>query len=1292
MDPRLPSGTVTFLFTDIEGSTALWERVGAALTSAVDRHHALLKSTVEAHGGVQFKVIGDGTQAAFPTAPRAVAAALEAQHSLLAEGLGQHLPFRVRMALHSGGAIPDERGDYLAPSLNRLARLLSAAHGGQVLLSEVAAGLARSDLPEGAALRDLGEHRLRDLQEPERVFQLSHPSLADEFPALMTINARPNNLPRQPTPFLGRAKEVAAVVKLLRRDAVQLLTLTGPGGVGKTRLALQAATDLLEIYTHGAWFVDLAPISDPALLSSVVIQTLGVFDESGQTPAEVMADYLSNRSLLLILDNFEHILPAATVIADQLTISPHLKILVTSRRSLRLSWEHEFQVEPMTSSDAVVLFEARAKARRPNFALTDDNDPVVEEICARLDRLPLAIELAAVRTNLSSPTAILARLQHRLDLPPAPADANRRHHTLREAIKWSYDLLPPSEQALFRRLCVFAGGSSVEIAVGATKSAGSQARDVLPGLETLVEMNLLRSDEAEGHTPRFYVLETIREFALEELNASGELENLREYLLDSSLELVQPGTLNLHGVALHKWLDRMQLEHDNLRAALEWAVETSNIEKALLLVSGLEPFWWMRGHVTEGRAWIRRILGKIKPANRLERIRALEIARHLSVAQSDYESISSFSQEILNLIEAVEDQLELAEKVGLLAKTSLHWLLPQDVDRLSKLCERTLTTAEGRSDTRACAEMLGMLGRAAFQQEDYPLAKERLEAAAELWDEVGDDSKHATLMIDMIQLATIESDFDKSMELCDELMVMAEQSSNPDVTSAALFAMHELAMMDRDLDEQIAVHERQLELARETGNVDWAAHQLHEMSLIFLSKREHEKSLALEQESIAIWKMLQNNRETSNSLRHLGNILRHQGSYLRAVESYESALNLSTNLRDDWSIAATLNDLGYLALLEEDKDKAESLFTQAIRSWKRTEGVDGLTTSLRGLRHIAHHRGEHSKATRILENEVALGRASWVRTQLAIRLFPLQQLMQRLGNYSMARDLDIERELVHQDLVEAARFLDPLEPVYEGPLQQLDSQPIGGILLRQILKWAKSTNDADTLVAALRSVGSALAVQGEIAEAEGILEEALTLLERKRHQSSRLEVLLVLAETAQRAHEFDRSLHHALRAKLLADQTRIEWAQDEARIVIGDLACESNNFTEAAFQYSSALLTGADEELQIRFLVGIADVAIALNAPTAAARWFGCVDAAREADRYLVNLRDFGGRFELIESKLLSTLAQEVHTSEWQGGRQLTLEQAVPEARDYAMVVSKKSSGRGIPGDSSIEGESDSSS
>jgi predicted ATPase/class 3 adenylate cyclase len=628
--PDLPSGTVTFLFTDIESSTALWERDRQAMASAVARHTALLDAAIHAHGGVHFKTVGDAVQGAFPTAPTAIAASLDAQRALLAENWGELGALRVRMAIHAGAAEPDERGDYLSSPLNRLSRLLATGHGGQILLTQAVQQLSRGALPAGAELRDLGEHRLRDLLEPEHVYQLLHPDVPATFADLNSLDTRPHNLPRQPTPFLGREQQVGNVVDLLRREDVHLVTLIGPGGTGKTRLALQAAAELLDDFSDGVFFVPLAPLTESGLVSAAIASALGLREEGGQPLADRLRDFVAEKTLLLVLDNFEHLVEAAPAVGNLLGDAAGLKVLATSRMPLHLRAEHEYPVPPLSlprrqppptaeqlsQYEAVRLFIARAQAVKPDFTVDNVNAPAVAEICWRLDGLPLAIELAAARVRMLSPQAILARLEQRLPfLTGGARDAPARQRTLRDTIAWSYDLLQPDDQVLFRRLAIFVGGCTLEAAEPVTNP--DETLDVFGGIERLGEHSLLRQDEGLGGEPRFSMLETVREYGLEELETSGEEDLVRERHAEH-FAMLGDDTERVFWSRPAPLMAVLEAEADNLRAALGWAEEQAKVETGLRLALAFGVQAMQRGTPAEGWEWLRRVqaLGGGDPALR----------------------------------------------------------------------------------------------------------------------------------------------------------------------------------------------------------------------------------------------------------------------------------------------------------------------------------------------------------------------------------------------------------------------------------------------------------------------------------------------------------------------------------------------------------------------------------------------------------------------------------------------------------------------------------------------------
>ena len=559
--PReLPSGTVTFLFTDIEGSTRLLHALGAdAYADGLAEHRRILRDAVAAHGGVEVDTQGDAFFVAFPTAPGALAAALAATEALSTG------PIKVRLGLHTGTPLLTDEG-YVGPDVHKGARIATAGHGGQILVSAATAALLEGDL------RDLGEHRLKDLTAPERIFQADD----NEHPPLKTLHQ--TNLPIPATPFLGREADLAQLSALLTREDVRLLTLTGPGGTGKTRLALQAAADAADAFAAGVWWVPLAPMRDPALVLESAARALGA---SGD-----LAEYIGDKQQLLLFDNFEHLTDAAADVAQLLARCPHLTLLVTSRERLHLAGEHEHAVDPLEPTEAVELFLTRALTVKRDFAANGE----VALICERLDHLPLAIELAAARVKVLSPAVLLQRLEQRLPLLTGGArDTPDRQRTLRATIEWSHELLTADEQRLFSRLAVFRGGWTLEAAEAAADAD-------LDTLQSLVDKSLVRVRD----TGRFWMLETIREFALQRRDASGEVGALRDRHADHFLGLAEEAAGHVRTDS-QAWVDRLELEHDNLRAALDHLESSPSAERHQRLAAALWRFWYLHSHVAEGR-------------------------------------------------------------------------------------------------------------------------------------------------------------------------------------------------------------------------------------------------------------------------------------------------------------------------------------------------------------------------------------------------------------------------------------------------------------------------------------------------------------------------------------------------------------------------------------------------------------------------------------------------------------------------------------------------------------------
>jgi predicted ATPase/class 3 adenylate cyclase len=631
---ELPTGTITFLFTDIQGSTRLLEGLGDdRYASYLEQHDGIVRTAANSAGGVVVHTIGDGFFIAFTDARSAVEAATAAQRALYAATWPDGAEFTVRMGLHTGRGIVGAGNDYVGLDVHRAARIADAGHGGQVLVSNATAALIGERPGPGVTLRDLGRHRLKDVSEPEHLFQLDISGLQSDFPRLRTVDIRSGNLPSELTSFIGRTTELEEARRLAARS--RLLTLTGPGGTGKTRLALRLASDLAMSYPDGAYFVALEAIADPDLVAVEILDTLGLKPTRSDSPPDQLVSALGDKHMLLILDNFEQVLGAAPLVANLLAGAPHVTVIVTSRAPLHIRGERELQVPPLATPvtaaapdveevlqlDAVKLFADRAMAVRPDFQITIANANAVANLTTALDGLPLAIELAASRVKLLPVEAMIERLGNRLLEQPS-ADLPDRQRTITNAIGWSYDLLNEPARRLFERCSVFVGSArlqEIEAVCGPSEEIGA---DVLDTLGTLVDQSLLvRSNDAVE--PRFRMLTVVRDFAHGAVVVRGEIDEVRRRHAEVYAELAQRAEPQLLTTRHRVWRDRLMADHDNLRAALDWAIEVNDANLASGLVADLWRFWQTQGHLIEARERVAAVL-IVEGAEPYQLARALE--------------------------------------------------------------------------------------------------------------------------------------------------------------------------------------------------------------------------------------------------------------------------------------------------------------------------------------------------------------------------------------------------------------------------------------------------------------------------------------------------------------------------------------------------------------------------------------------------------------------------------------------------------------------------------------------
>jgi predicted ATPase/class 3 adenylate cyclase len=769
----LPSGTVTFLFTDVEGSTKLLHDLGAeAYADELAGHRRVIRDACTRHDGVEVDTQGDAFFFAFPTAADALSAAGEMTEALV---FG---PIQVRVGLHTGTPLHTDEG-YVGGDVHRAARIAAAGHGGQVLVSASTATLLET------TLRDLGEHRLRDLSAPERIFQLGDGA----YPALKSLYR--TNLPIPSTPFLGRERELQEIVTLLSEEDGRLLTLTGPGGTGKTRLAAQAAGLVADGYPEGVWWVPLAPLRDPSLVLETAAKVIG--SKTG------LSEHIADKSMLLLFDNFEQVVDASPDVASLLAACPQLDVLVTSREPLHVTGEQEYAVPPLLHEEGVGFFLARARAVKPDFHADDS----VPEICRRLDDLPLALELAAARVKALSAGQLLERLDERLPLLTGGArDLPERQRTLRATIEWSYELLTPEEQGLFARLSVFVGG-------GTLAAADDVAEADLDTLQSLVDKSLVRHSD-----DRYSMLETIREYALERLSEAADAEPLRDRHASFFLRLAESSEAKLTGADQHAWLERLTDDHENLRSALQRFLGAGEAERALRLASALVVFWFVRGYYGEGRAWLERSLAGPLPGESPALAKALWGTGFLGVLANDFDRAPEQLVRGLEVARRVDDPSVIARCLNVLG---LLQFFQDEPMKARALLEESIDAARRADDLWCLADALGTFGSIIALQGDLETAKTAGDEALSIARQAGDQQGVRMALFGLALAALRRGDLERTRHLADEGLETSRGIGDPWFTSYFQWLLASAAIDSGELEAARAAAEEALEIALQAG-------------------------------------------------------------------------------------------------------------------------------------------------------------------------------------------------------------------------------------------------------------------------------------------------------------------------------------------------------------------------------------------------------------------------------------------------------------------------------------------
>ena len=887
--------TYTFLFTAIEGAARYWEMQPRLMQPTLDRHYAILQQAVAAGGGTIFQVIGDQCCIAFPDSAAALAAAAAVQRALLAEDWGGVGSLRVKMALHCGPA--EQRGeDYYAPlTLNRLSRMLAVCAGGQMLVSAALNHALAGRLATGLSLLDLGERLLRDLPA-ERLYRLAAPDLLDTFPPLPTLDPRPHNLPAQLTSFVGREVEVAAIRACLRQHNARLLTIVGPGGVGKTRLSLQVAAGLVDEYA-GVYFVPLASSSNRADLLGSLAATLGLNEQAGGSLEEILRGFVQSRRLLLVLDNFEQLLEAAPLLGDLLTAAPTLSLLVSSREPLHLAGEQEYPLSPLPLPDlkqlpalaelqrgpAVALFVSRAGAVNPHFRLSEENAAAVAAICVRLDGLPLAIELAAARCKLITAPQLEQRLGSRLALVSQLRVSDPRQRSLRETIAWSYDLLSPAEQQLYRRLALFSAGCTVAAASAVSPNAGD---DLAATLDALADKSLLRrlippAGVETAADLRYTMLQTILEFAAEKLAASGEAVACAERHAAYYLWLAETAEPELRSSRQGYWLNTLEAEHSDLRQAITWGL-SNDPPLALRLAGALWRFWEGHGHLSLGRELLAATLAATPDGDPAARANALNGAGNLAFWQGDHPAATSCYEQALLLRRQLGDRRGEAASLNNLGNVAGE---ARDYPTATARYQTSLAIARELGDQRLIGTGLYNLGNIALAAKDYAVATPLLEESRAISQQRGDKQATADVALSLAGIALWHGNYQQARALYMENLAIAHELNDKIATAIALDGLGRVAYAEGELIEAERFYQAAFTLSHDCG------YQLLE----------------------------------ATALLRLGNLKRVQDSKLEAQRLLTQGLRLAASIDDLATIVDALTSFGLLAAEDDTADSRRAV-------------------------------------------------------------------------------------------------------------------------------------------------------------------------------------------------------------------------------------------------------------------------------------------------------------------------------------------------------------------------------
>lgn len=989
----LPAGSVTLVFTDIEKSTRVLQALGEGYEAVLMEHQKLVRSALARYDGHEVETAGDSFFLAFADAHAAVAFAVDVQKVVLNHPWPERAPLRVRIGIHTGTPAL-VHGQYVGLDVHRAARISSAGHGGQIILSAATHDLIEADMLDGVALRDLGMHRLKDLQAWEHIYQVMQADLPAVFPPLQSLDTLPNNLPRKLTSFIGREREIGEVKHALASST--LLTIVGAGGAGKTRLALQVAADMLASCLHGAWVVELAPVTDPAQIAQAAAAALGIREYPGLTLRDSLIEYLGSRELLLLLDNCEHLIGGVSEFVEAVVSSaPRVRILCTSREPLGISGERLWRIPSLTlptlgrridisslsQNEAVRLFVERAGAVSLAFELTEATAPTVARICVRLDGIPLAIELAAARVRVLSVQQIAARLDDRFRLLAGGSrTALPRQQTLQAAMDWSYDLLTDQERALLRRLSVFAGGWTLEAAEAIGADDAADAEPVLDLLTHLVDKSLVEVES--GTAPRYRLLETVRQYAREKLAAAGEAPRFRTRHREWFLSLAETGARFLQGPQQKPWLDRLDGERDNFRAALDWAIE-DDPDRALALTAALWRWSYLHGYLSIGAELTERVL-RAAPGPTPTRAEALNGAAVLTNAIGNYARAEELATETIALAHIFGDIARTASGRLVQATAALG---QGDFARAGSLAEQALAGFRSAGDRWGQALAVSVLGDQALNRGEYEHAVQLYEDSVAIFREVGDAWGVAHSQRGSGYAARLQGDYDLAVSL-----------------QAASLAQ-----------------------ARELGDKTGIGYSLVQLGFLQWRQGDYDRAAAVLDESLAVFREAGNHRGVADALSVLGLVEEYQGHHERAAEIITDSLEMYRSLGSRFGVASVTGTMGRVALHEGNARRALTLAEESVALFRELGDRRGTATSLRLMGEALVYLDETERAGRAAEESLALFRELGDRWAIGYALRLLAGIAVARKEYTDAHAWYAETFAMHRDQGDRLGMIKSLE-------------------------------------------------------------------------------------------------------------------------------------------------------------------------------------------------------------------------------------------------------------------------